>query len=224
MSFTVDVKPLQRLAQNIKKLEHDLGREVARAGCIAAGLQFRSAVRGAAPRLKPENIWAYTVRNGRKTGRDRWQHERGELAGAIYFTNSPKNTNIPGGKLGYVVGIPHSRGKDGGWTAGWYAHMLISGHYVENYWFRRHGNSKKIPLPKGVSPSDARYRYYDGGLTPSKINVTKRNGRRVREFRHEWVPARPFVDWGYRRSQNAAKFVAERAADKKAKQLLGKYL
>lgn len=215
MSFTVDVKPLQRLAQNIKKLEHDLGREVARAGCIAAGLQFRSAVRGAAPRLKPENIWAYTKRNGRQTGRDRWQHVAGELAGAIYFTNSPRNTNIPGGKLGYVVGIPHSRGKDGGWTAGWYAHMLIGGHYVENYWFRRNRNSKKIPLPKGVLLA---------GGTPIEGKVMNQNGKRKRVFRHDWVPARPFVDWGFRRSQNAAKFVAERAADKKAKQLLGKYL
>lgn len=215
MSFTVDVKPLQRLAQNIKKLEHDLGREVARAGCIAAGLQFRSAVRGAAPRLKPENIWAYTKRNGRQTGRDRWQHVAGELAGAIYFTNSPRNTNIPGGKLGYVVGIPHSRGKDGGWTAGWYAHMLIGGHYVENYWFRRHRNSKKVPLPKGVLLA---------GMTPIEGKVMNQNGKRKRVFRHDWVPARPFIDWGYRRSHNAAKFVAERAADKKAKELLGKYL
>lgn len=220
MSFTVDVKPLQRLAQNIKKLEHDLGREVARAGCIAAGLQFRSAVRGAAPRLKPENVWKYTG----KKGRNRWQHEAGELAGAIYFTNSPRNTNIPGGKIGYLVGIPHSRGKDGGWTAGWYAHMLIGGHYVENYWFRERKSNQKIPLLKGNTPQDARFKYLYGGSAPSKINVTKRNGRRVREFRHEWVPARPFVDWGFRRSQNAAKFVAERAADKKAKQLLGKYL
>ena len=220
MSFTVDVKPLQRLAQNIKKLEHDLGREVARAGCIAAGLQFRSAVRGAAPRLKPENIWAYT----KPRGRDRWQHVAGELAGAIYFTNSPRNTNIPGGKIGYLVGIPHSRGTDGGWTAGWYAHMVLGGHYVENYWFRRKNRGKKVPLRKGVTPSDARSNYFSDGSMATKINVTKRNGRRVREFRHEWVPARPFVDLGFRRSQNAAKFVAERAADKKAKQLLGKYL
>ena len=211
MSFTVDVKPLQRLAQNIKKLEHDLGREVARAGCIAAGLQFRSAVRGAAPRLKPENIWAYT----KPLGRNRWQHERGELAGAIYFTNSPRNTNIPGGKLGYVVGIPHSRGKDGGWTAGWYAHMLIGGHYVENYWFKLKSKSKKVPLRKGVLLA---------GMSPIEGKVVNQNGKRKRVFRHDWVPARPFVDWGFRRSQNAAKFVAERAADKKAKQLLGKYL
>lgn len=211
MSFTVDVKPLQRLAQNIKKLEHDLGREVARAGCIAAGLQFRSAVRGAAPRLKPENIWAYT----KPRGRDRWQHVAGELAGAIYFTNSPRNTNIPGGKLGYVVGIPHSRGKDGGWTAGWYAHMLIGGHYVENYWFKLHSKSKKVPLRKGVLLA---------GMSPIEGKLINQNGKRKRVFRHDWVPARPFIDWGYRRSQNAAKFVAERAADKKAKQLLGKYL
>lgn len=208
---SINLKPLDALARRISELDHDAGREITRAGCIAAGLILRDSVRKAAPLLQPKNIWDYSYT---KKGRNRWPHVRGELAESVYFTYTPKNSDIPNGKIAYVVGVSHRKAGNSSWTPGWYAHLVIGGHFVENYWVRTR-EGKKAPLPKGMSPLN-RLRQY-----ASEINRVKVGGHWREHFRHEdVVKPIPFIEEGYNRAIGRATQASIAAADAKAKEMM----
>ena len=161
--LTVDAKDFIRsVTKDMEQLKHVAHMGV-RAGCITAGRLFRTSVRSATPILKPHNVWG-TWKNSTKS-RNRYPLVPGELRKSIYLSYSRRYSDIPGGYIRYIVGLPYNSGQ-GGWVPGWYGHIVNSGFYkdgLSNFWVRlktgghNWGQTKKFPLeaghvPTGVNP------------------------------------------------------------------------
>lgn len=203
----VDMEPLVKKLKVLEKHAPDIGREAVRAGCRAAGLHMRAAVRRNVPILKPENVWnewpaRYSSgrRRSRTSGGKALPHVQGELMRSIYFTYSPSNSSIPNGYMTYLVGFPHSHGGNQ-IVKGWYGHFINNGHAVLNYPVNLRdtkfgkAKAKRLGVPEGVYPG--------------------KMGARL-----SWVDGVDFIGNGYRESHVTAERLMEQAAEAKIKDML----
>lgn len=205
----IDIERVLKPFKELEKHAPEIGREAVRAGCRAAGLTFRRTVRNKVPLLKPKNVWNEWPRrysSGRRRSRTSTGQAlplvRGELKQSIYFTYSPRNSFIPGGKMTYLVGFPHSHG-GGKIVKGWYGHFINNGHAVLNY-----------PVNLRDTPAGKRKAKRLGvaeGVYPGKMGA-----------RLSWVEGRDFIGKGYAEGRATAEKLMQQAADAKIKELLRK--
>lgn len=196
-----DAEPLLKKLKVLEKHSPDIGREAVRAGCRAAGLHMRNAVKRKVPVLKPHNVWNEWPRrysSGRRRSRTSTGQSlpivQGELLRSIYFTYSPSNSSIPNGYMTYLVGFPHSHG-GGNIVKGWYGHFINNGHALYNYAVH-------------IGPKKASRLGIDEGTYPGKMYT-----------RIAWVEGYNFIGRGYSESHTAAEQLMNQAAEAKIKEM-----